>query len=156
MFGLFKSDETKNWEIIKTQELLLNLNNSSINNLKINDIDEKVKIFGKPDNDNPFKNEKFEYKNSGLIIETEDKKINYFGIITGNDSTVLQIQFGEQRIKISKESKRKDLIDSLNLSIKETDKDDSEIIDFIKQNNQTFEIESDLNETIKRVNLYHE
>ena len=156
MFGLFKSDETKNWKTVNTHELLLNLNNSSVNNLKIDDSDEKVKMFGKPDNENPFKNEKFDYKNTGLIIETENKKVNYFGVIIGIDTIVLQIQFGEQRIKISKDSIRTDLINFLNLNIESTDKDDSEIIDFIKHNNQTFEIESDLNETIKRVNLYHE
>lgn len=77
--NLFYKDETSNWEAVRKVPLRLNLSTESLNDVRIGDPAEKLRVFGRPDNLHPFRAARFEYQFLGFDVEIENGKIINFG-----------------------------------------------------------------------------
>lgn len=81
LFNLFAKDESSNWEKGFNISLVLNLQTETLNNIRIGDLYENLRIFGRPDNKQPFKKERFIYSQLGLDIEGSNGKIEAFILV---------------------------------------------------------------------------
>ena len=164
IFDVFFKDPTNSWGKASKLRLTLDLSRGAINNIMLDDPKDNLRIYGKPDNKKAYKNDWFMYKESGLIIGTENNKIDYFGVIVNKykhyesfskaDLTITHPLSGV--ISVNSEMIRGHLINKLNLQVNETDADDVEIIDYVHTTQYIIEIVSFANDRIKRINLYKE
>ncbi|MDY0360175.1 MAG: hypothetical protein RBR08_01830 [Desulforegulaceae bacterium] len=162
IFNLFLKDPLNSWGKKSKQKLYLDLSDFTLNNLKIGSNKNEIIKFGRPNNKKAYKKNYFEYYENGLIIETEKDKIIYFAVIIDKDefsdkfsNADLYISNpGSDPIFVANGMIRSDLIKIINLELKGTDKDEIEIIDYIKKEDHIIEVESFANERVKRINIY--
>jgi hypothetical protein len=76
--NLFYRDESSNWDAVRKVPLRLNLSAESLNDVRIGDSPEKLRVFGRPDNSRPFKTGRFDYYFLGFDVEIENGKIINF------------------------------------------------------------------------------
>lgn len=162
LFDFFAKDPTTYWSKSSKQKLKLDLNDFSINKLKLGAPKGEISRFGKPDNKKAYKKDNFRYFESGLEIDTENNAVNYFAIVLekdqfsgdfkGADFTIITNSYEE--VKVTKETNRSELINLLGIEVTETDKDDEEIVDFLKTDTYTIELESSGDGKLFRFNLY--
>lgn len=78
LFDLFSNDPSKNWAKSGETRLTFNLAAESLNGAAIEDSIDKLSIFGRPANRNPFETNFFDYPDLGLVIGGENNRIEYF------------------------------------------------------------------------------
>jgi len=162
IFDFLKKDPTTYWNKSSKQKLKLDLNDFSINKLKLGAPKAEISRFGKPDNKKAYKSDNFQYFESGLEIDTENDVVNYFAIIiTENEysESILKAELtvvnsSSEEFTVTNQMSRTELIEKFNMKIKETDEDDEEIVDYLKTDKYTIEIESMKNGKLIQINLY--
>ncbi len=77
LFDLFSNDPSKNWTKSGVR-LTFNLASESLNGAAIEDSFDKLSVFGRPANRNPFEKNLFDYPDQGLEIGGENNRIKYF------------------------------------------------------------------------------
>jgi len=162
IFDFLSKDPTKTWGDASRRRLTLDLSRGSLNNIKLDDPVDRLRPWGKPDNENAHKDGWFMYKESGLIVGADNQKIESFGMIVNQcphyesffkaDLTITHLLSGD--IPVHGGMLGEHLIDKLNLQVHESDVDDVEIIDYANIAQYTIEIESFADGRIKRVNFY--
>lgn len=99
IFDRFFTDESSSWEPSRKTPLHLNFQTESLNGVRIGDAPEKLRVFGRPDNRQPFKNSRFEYHLLGFEAEHEDGQIiNFCFMVNPLPSAVLNY-FGNATYK---------------------------------------------------------
>jgi hypothetical protein len=78
LFDLFSNDPSKNWTKSGETRLTFHLAAESLNGAAIEDSFDKLSVFGRPANRNPFEKNLFDYPDLGLVIGGENNRIEYF------------------------------------------------------------------------------
>jgi hypothetical protein len=81
ILDFFSKDPSKNWVRSSLMQLTFHLASASLNGVAIDDPFEKISIFGRPSNRNPFRQEWFDYPDLGLEIGGENNRIKYFSFM---------------------------------------------------------------------------
>lgn len=93
----FFNDQTSKWKECFRIPLSLNLYSNSLNNVVIGDSFEKLQVFGRPDNRNPFKKNHFVYYPLGMDARGERGKINSFYFTLRVDEEMIEIDENEKK-----------------------------------------------------------
>lgn len=100
LFDLFSNDPSKNWITSGETRLTFHLASESLNGVQIEDSFDKLSIFGRPANREPFAKHFFDYPDLGLVIGGENNRIRYFSLeiqtFTGN-SKPCEVTFINER-----------------------------------------------------------
>lgn len=94
-FDFIFSDQTKDWNECFRVPLALNLYSQTVNNVAIGDVYEKLQIFGRPNNRQPFKKNRFTYYILGMQVSGENNKIESFDFVIRPNSTILELNKDE-------------------------------------------------------------
>lgn len=80
LFDLFSKDPSKNWTRAAGSDarLAFQLATASLNGVAVEDAFEKIGVFGRPANREPFARQRFEYPELGLEIGGEGGRVKYF------------------------------------------------------------------------------
>lgn len=78
IFNFFGKDESFKWAEYQKIPLSMNMKTESLNDIRIGDLYEKLRVFGRPDNQSPFKDNYFVYYQLGLEVLGSDGRINNF------------------------------------------------------------------------------
>ncbi len=78
LFDLFSNDPSKHWAASGENRLTFHLASESLNGVQIEDSFDKLSIFGRPANREPFAKHFFDYPDLGLVIGGEQNRIRYF------------------------------------------------------------------------------
>ena len=162
LFDFFKKDPTTYWSTSSKQKLKLDLNDFSVNKLKLGAAKDEISRFGKPDNKKAYKNDEFEHVETGLKIFSKNNEVNAFWIAIEEhkysfglkEANLTIINTLSQQIEVSKGMLRTELIEKLRMKVDETDEDENDIVDYIKTKDNTIELESNKNGKLLQVNLY--
>jgi len=165
-FNFFKpkpkqDDPSAMWSRQDKVDLVLDIEQNAVNKLFIGEIREFISKFGKPDNENPFTENTFAYYQHGLIIDCDqDNKIGYIAVILNNIDTPnfskanVTIKYQNQSFLVNENSDREVFIKTLGLEIEDTDIDDMEIVDRLINKDFIVELESTLDNKLKRISLF--
>ena len=81
VFGLFRKDDpSASWSEDTGGEVVLDLRAFTLNDVPFGVPCSALEPLGRPANPRPFRDERFEYERTGVVIEAEDGKVSYFGI----------------------------------------------------------------------------
>jgi hypothetical protein len=89
-FDFFFKDETAEWKETFRVPLALSLYTESVNNVAIGDSFEKLQTFGRPDNRQPFKKNRFVYYSLGMQVMGENGKIQSFDFIIRTNKSIIE------------------------------------------------------------------
>jgi hypothetical protein len=84
LFKLFSKKPPARWARRDEMPLVFNLASESLNGVAIEDPFEKLSVFGRPSNPNPFAVEMFDFRDLGLEIGGVGGRISYFAISIRN------------------------------------------------------------------------
>ena len=158
-FDFFSKDLTQSWLSHGQFPLKLNLQELSLNKIRIGDSWEKLEALGKPDKRHPLKLQKFDYAESGCSFETNNGKVDLFDIAVGGKQydnlkpAKLSIVFEDgTEIHLKNNSKLSELSGHI-WSETSRETDDEEINLVYKTNKATLYIDCSPDETIMRIVL---
>jgi hypothetical protein len=85
LIDLFTKEPSAEWPECRRVPLSLYLPYESLNNIALGDHYQKLSVFGRPSNTNPFKYNRFIYYPLGLIIEGANERVEYFEFIVQDE-----------------------------------------------------------------------
>jgi len=81
VFGLFRNDDpTAQWPEHVGGDVLLDLRAFTLNTVPIGAPALELEVLGRPTNRRPFKDERFEFTRTGVVVEIENDKVSYFAV----------------------------------------------------------------------------
>jgi hypothetical protein len=159
--GLFREkDPSETWEEPRQFFPELDLRDNSLCSIPLGADPRRMREFGKPGTKRPFTSEKFVYAQSGVVVEIEHDRIDYFAIALSDD---LIDHLKATKAKLTREDGLSMELDDcttvfeLRRFLKSepiTDADDDEIVDTFVSKGRVLEVEAHLDGRVKRINLF--
>lgn len=160
---LFRKDPSDWWPLARPFKPELDLRNLSLSGIVLGERPENLRRFGRPENKRPFRNGRFIYPRSGVLIEMEEGRVGYFAVALDDDplnhadgldatkATLIREDGGA--IELSCATAISDIRRFLPCK-PVTDTDDDEIVDTFSMAGFVIEIEARPDGRLKRFNLF--
>jgi hypothetical protein len=159
---IFRRNPAARWPLTRVFRPELDLGHGTFCGVGLEDDVEALARFGKPDNPRAFKENRFVYGESGLIVETREGKIDYVGVAMVDDATdrlkgttAVVTQGNGASIELSNAT----MLEAVRTFVDrepEVDRDADEVVERYQLGDLVLEVEAYPNGPVKRVNMFRD